>query len=489
MRLFQIVLLSIATKAVPLSNEEELHYVKRNDRVAPFYFPETDTKIFDPSESINEQADNFIGASGVILSEYESTQLGIEALKKEYQLSASDYVVTQSYKDTNGIVHIYGLQTVDQIRVDNSHFSIHVLNDKVISVTSTFKGSQLVKRNAVVKRDISITAEEAVKIAVDKYGIPIHGSIKTAYIQLPNGSLAFAYQFQLRSKNLSNWIQVSVSSSSGQIIQVVDFVNKASFDVIPMPKRNPTTGFSRLFNPFDAKSSPLTWNSNTYTQGNNVVSLDTSGNPVVASSPRALLNFYSSFQRTESARSASNVRAAAINTFYVANYMHDISYRYGFTEPAGNFQLNNFGKGGKGNDPVYILNLANGRNNAQFATPPDGQSGVMSMFEFDLTNPTRNGAFENPVVIHEYVHGITNRMTGGSQQANCLQTTIARGLGEGWSDAVAMFLSRVGSDNKNTDFVIGDYVFNSSKGIRMYPYSTNMQRNPLTCNMRTHLYD
>lgn len=44
--------------------------------------------------------------------------------------------------------------------------------------------------------------------------------------------------------------------------------------------------------------------------------------------------------------------------------------------------------------------------------------------------PQRDGALENDIVIHEYTHGITNRMTGGGT-GRCLQTTEAGGMGEG----------------------------------------------------------
>ena len=50
----------------------------------------------------------------------------------------------------------------------------------------------------------------------------------------------------------------------------------------------------------------------------------------------------------------ANIDAARVNTFYVANMVHDISYQYGFTEAAFNFQNNNFGKGGAGNDRVEV---------------------------------------------------------------------------------------------------------------------------------------
>ena len=34
--------------------------------------------------------------------------------------------------------------------------------------------------------------------------------------------------------------------------------------------------------------------------------------------------------------------------------VHDLSYQYGFNEQAGNFQVNNYGKGGAGGDDVHV---------------------------------------------------------------------------------------------------------------------------------------
>ena len=63
------------------------------------------------------------------------------------------------------------------------------------------------------------------------------------------------------------------------------------------------------------------------------------------------------------------------------------SIRYGFTEKSSNFQTNNFGKGGKGNDRITVsVQDKAGMDNADFATPPDGQSGHMRMFLWDYTN-------------------------------------------------------------------------------------------------------
>jgi extracellular elastinolytic metalloproteinase len=81
--------------------------------------------------------------------------------------------------------------------------------------------------------------------------------------------------------------------------------------------------------------------------------------------------------------------------------MHDISYQYGFTEEAGNFQDNDFNHGGVASDSVIIDNDAPGENNAYFMTPPDGQHGQMAMFKWlGYTEPGRFGALENSIPIH-----------------------------------------------------------------------------------------
>lgn len=82
----------------------------------------------------------------------------------------------------------------------------------------------------------------------------------------------------------------------------------------------------------------------------------------------------------------------------------------------------------------------------------------------------RDGALENDIVSHENTHGVTNRMTGGGT-GRCLQTTEAGGMGEGWSDTMAIWLEQ--NSAAVPDFVLGQYVTNNPAGIRTHPYSTN----------------
>jgi hypothetical protein len=82
------------------------------------------------------------------------------------------------------------------------------------------------------------------------------------------------------------------------------------------------------------------------------------------------------------APSSTDNRAVAVqNLFYLNNVIHDILYGHGFTEAAGNFQQDNFGKGGSGSDPVQAeAQDGSGTDNANFATPSDGRPPRMQMY-------------------------------------------------------------------------------------------------------------
>jgi hypothetical protein len=91
-------------------------------------------------------------------------------------------------------------------------------------------------------------------------------------------------------------------------------------------------------------------------------------------------------------------QAAAVNTFFLVNWMHDWYYDSGFTEVTANAQLDNFSRGGVANDPLRVDAQAGAnvgsRNNANMATPADGARPTMNMFLWTagtstgLTGPT-----------------------------------------------------------------------------------------------------
>ncbi|MBO9561490.1 MAG: M36 family metallopeptidase [Niastella sp.] len=96
-----------------------------------------------------------------------------------------------------------------------------------------------------------------------------------------------------------------------------------------------------------------------------------------------------------------------------------------------------------------------------------------------------DGALDNGVVVHEYTHGISNRLTAGPSNVTCL-TNIEQ-MGEGWSDYVALMLTTNWATAGVGDGVnkrpIGNYALgqlSTEGGIRRFPYSTDMSINPLT---------
>ncbi|HET7504904.1 MAG TPA: M36 family metallopeptidase [Kofleriaceae bacterium] len=90
-------------------------------------------------------------------------------------------------------------------------------------------------------------------------------------------------------------------------------------------------------------------------------------------------------------------KAAAVNAFFLVNWMHDWFYDSGFTEANGNAQLDNYGRGGVAGDPLLITSQAGAltglRNNADMSTPLDGARPRMRMFlwtagtQTNLTTP------------------------------------------------------------------------------------------------------
>ena len=177
--------------------------------------------------------------------------------------------------------------------------------------------------------------------------------------------------------------------------------------------------------------------------------------------------------------------AAVTNLFFHHNRIHDEYYKFGFTEDAGNFQLNNFGKGGQGGDPVLgsaqsgaiggAPPVSLGRNNANMLTLPDGIPGLTSMYlwspvEDAFEGGHRDGDFDATIIQHEYSHGLSNRYVGGGGLGS-LGTGQSGAMGEGWGDFLAM--NSLFRDGLSRSAVVAAYVGDRTRGIRNYNYAKN----------------
>ncbi len=188
-------------------------------------------------------------------------------------------------------------------------------------------------------------------------------------------------------------------------------------------------------------------------------------------------------------------KGAVIQMFYVMNLYHDELYRLGLTEQAFNFQHNNFGRGGLGNDRVSAEGQdSSGSNNANFGTPADGSRGRMQMYIWTGPTPDYDGTTDVDIIIHEVTHGTSNRLHGN---AAGLSSNMSRGMGEGWGDFYGHAMTSEPTDPINGIYTTGGYAtylgalgFTSNYyyGIRRFPKAVmafrggpgNRPHNPLT---------
>jgi extracellular elastinolytic metalloproteinase len=183
----------------------------------------------------------------------------------------------------------------------------------------------------------------------------------------------------------------------------------------PWGVNDPSEGSRQIItDPWNRTASEFFYHSDgtanyTTTRGNNAIAqTNPSGGTAYLNNyrpTRTNLDFNFAYTTTLATPSAY-ADASITQLFYTSNIYHDVLYLLGFTEAAGNFETNVNGQGGRGSDFV-ILNTqdGSGTNNANFATPADGQPGRMRMYIWTQSTIRRDSSFEAGVVIHEYTHG------------------------------------------------------------------------------------
>lgn len=346
--------------------------------------------------------------------------------------------------------------------------------------------------------------------------------VELTYQKMEDGSLVLAWNLSIEETAQENWWSVRVNAGSGAIVDQVNWMSSCNFDhdhslhenlinfnenLQPAPKADATGGCVECYEVFalplespffgprtfetsaaDATASPFGWHDTngaagaefTVTRGNNTNTYEDGDNPGYQPDGGSDLFFGGTgFEWDGTYSPGTQSEAAAVtNLFYWSNVIHDVTYQYGFDEASGNFQENNYGNGGLGSDSVNSeAQDGSGTCNANMGTPPDGGNPRMQMY----TCGTRDGDYDNLVIIHEYGHGISNRLTGGPGAAGCLGN--AEQMGEGWSDWYGAVMTIEPGDDGSDPRGVGTWLFNEGPtggGIRPFPYSTDMNINPQT---------
>jgi hypothetical protein len=355
---------------------------------------------------------------------------------------------------------------------------------------------------------------------------------RLVYQPVSPARVRLAWNLEIEELSQLHWWNLSVDAATGELLTVFDYVNHdnvaatraavshgnrshrrvagfgakplagaadgATYRVYPLPLESPNDGDRKLVkNPADRLASPFGWHDTdgtrgpefTTTRGNNAhayTEYSGVGNtalPLMDADGGEDLVF--DFPADHSQPPQLHREAAISNLFYWNNIIHDVFYRYGFDEAAGNFQVNNYDRGGDGDDYVQAeAQDGGGVNNANFGTPPDGARPRMQMYIWPNTaqRTIYDGDFDAGVIIHEYGHGISNRLTGGPSVTDCLSGDEREG--EGWSDFLSIALTARPGDSGPQPRGLGTYVLGQDsrkeKGIRPTPYSTKKSINPAT---------
>jgi len=359
--------------------------------------------------------------TAVAQSDLAQVEEHLRARSIELGLEAGDFddlVVTSSYRTAhNGVTHLYLRQQVGGIEVANSTTGIHFDSEgKVLAF-----GDRLVRgvRGKVDSLRAVISQVEAIEAAADELGLvtrapielvehiggtadeTIYGAadlslepipVKLALYETSSGAVRLAWELVIRQTDRQHWWNLWIDAETGALIEKSDWIANDSYEVFAVPKESPTDGPRTIeMDPADPTGSPFGWHDTdgaagaefTDTRGNNVSAQeDVDDNDSGGSRPDggATLDFSFPIDLATQAPPAYQ-DAAIVNLFYWNNILHDILYEYGFDEPAGNFQENNYGNGGADGDPVQAdAQDGSGLNNANFGTPPDGFDPRMQMF-------------------------------------------------------------------------------------------------------------
>ncbi|KAL1740948.1 Fungalysin metallopeptidase-domain-containing protein [Schizophyllum fasciatum] len=405
---------------------------------------------------------------------------GIEAAATSYQLSLDDAAVKfrSGYASGSSVHYGYIRQTHENVPFVNAVANVAFKDDKVVSF-----GHSFVQTDSIAASTPSVELDVFLSDIEKQLGGKFNDHASVEYLVKSDGSIALVHVVQIQNQAKNTWYEAMVDAHNGELLSITDFTAHASYKVLPVTKVVPTEGFETVKDPANKVASPYGWHGwsddsqENSTTGNNVMAFKGQWNTGQAVQSADGLVFDYTYDLDKEPGDGDNTNAAVVNAFYLLNTLHDVSYIYGFTEDAYNFQWSNFDKGGANGDRV-MMNVQSdlSTDNAGFTTPPDGQAGQCYMFLWDYTTPHRDGDMENDLPLHEGTHGISNRLTGGGT-ARCLQTNEAGGMGEGWSDAMAEWMQQTSGDVK--DFIMGSWVSGNSSGYRSHPYSTDPKVNPL----------
>lgn len=311
-------------------------------------------------------------------------------------LSAEDLQLAGEVTGRNGVTHLRFQQQVSGLPVHGAYARVAVSSrGEVVQAVE-----RLASRGPVAAA--SISAAQALSTAARELGYAEGDGAQ--YFRPPSvqrvayvteaGRLAEGFVVETWSLR-GNQLDYSLVGGDGAVVSVERRTQNDSYNVfVEDPWKSPQGVVS---GPGAGNAeSPAGWLSGAQSTvnltGNNAHAyLDTDANNAPDTGGSAVTdgNFLTAADLASQPSTAGNKNVAVQNLFYLNNVAHDVLYRHGFNEAAGNFQANNFGKGGLGTDAVLAeAQDGSGLDNANFSTPNDGSAPRMQMYLWSGSSPT-----------------------------------------------------------------------------------------------------
>lgn len=176
-------------------------------------------------------------------------------------------------------------------------------------------------------------------------------------------------------------------------------------------------------------------------------------------------------------------QASAVSAFALGNWMHDQLWNVGFKTSDGAFE------GASRRFVILTQHPSYTNHPTDVVSVPLSGSPTMSLGLFNGTSPNRDAAFDAQIALHEYTHGMTNRLVGDGTALISASDRQTMAMNEGWADFFSLAVLSQAGDSADGVYPFGSYSRrgvpsslqnNYYFGARLYPYSTSPTVNPLT---------
>jgi len=416
-------------------------------------------------------------------------------------ISYGSTLIPTAMRDTSqaeGDVDVEVIPILPLDKIYNSKFIYGNQSNKLSVTDAIAKFSTVLGYNINPSQLTMVENNDPDKTTIKGVGYTFDDTIDVEEKVIPLNADSFDYVYELTVELEDHLFVADISTTTGELYDIYDLARSATYRAVPWNNVDIGEGSKLIVDPENKNASPRGWNRDGkylyyYTNGNNVkavldwdtsVSYDANQKFIATSTRKELIFDYK--YNANAAKAKDNYKAAVTNAFYITNILHDFFYVYGFTEKAGNFQTNNWNKGGKGNDQLVVLiQNPSGNNNAYMICGADGKSPRMKLLIYNrIKDIERDPAFSNQVIIHEYTHGVSGRLVGGPSQTGCFKDPEADCINEGLSDFFSLLITTKKNENNKKELTWAKWLSNGTS--RKYKYTRDQKVNPLTYSNLSH---